>query len=167
MYAYWKILDVGDLGASQSWTLSGNPSAGRVAFHRFTGHHATTPINVSTTANEASSTTTHESPTITTTVDDCLTCRLMTNGGQIIVVSSGDTGTSRYNNAAVALSLWTSPKTTAGATGTATYTTSASRQLGHIVVGLAPAAAGTARDPLSTSIPGVSRDPLTGTIPGL
>ncbi len=146
-YSYWKILVSGDLGASQSWTLNANPSACRIAFYRFTGAHAVTPIDASASQNDASSGTSHTSPSVTTTVDNCLIARMAINGGsaQSLSASSGDTGTQQYQDTTTALALFTSTKTTAGSTGTATYTTPSSRQLTFTTAAIAPAASSSAR----------------------
>lgn len=141
IYAYWKVLVSGDLGASQSWTLSANPSASRIVFIRITGAHATTPINSSDGTADGSSGTTHVSPEVTSSVNDCLILRMMVNGGQATTASSGDTGSKEYEvTSTPGMSVWESSKATAGGTGTATYTTTANRQFAYITLAIAPAA---------------------------
>lgn len=142
-YTYWKVLSAGDLGAVQSWTLNANPSSSRVVFHRVTGVDVVTPVNASDKANDAVSGMSHVSPSLTTTVSDCLVLRLTTNGGQVTSAASGDTGSKSYETTVTpGLTCWASSKAVAGVTGTGTYSTPANRQFSHVVIAIAPAASG-------------------------
>ena len=149
VYAYWKIMDSGDANESQTWTLSANPSSGFVAYFRITGHDPTTPINTSNHALDASSGTSHVSPSVTTTVDNCLILRSALLGGQTFTASSGDTGTQINNDGTTNYALFQSSKVSNGSTGTATYTTGSSRQLPHMVFAIAPSPSTTRRPNLN------------------
>jgi hypothetical protein len=142
IYVEWMKLASGDLGATQTWTLS-NTADNQVTFFRITGQHATTPIDVTTATSEGSSSATHTSPSVTTTANDCLILRCWSNGSQLLTASSGDTGTKYYEQTSdPGATLFTSSLATAGATGTAVYNTIANRQLNTVTVGIAPTSGG-------------------------
>jgi hypothetical protein len=145
-YVYRRELGAGDPGTSYSWTLSANPYAGRIVYLRITGHNSASPIDTSATGLDASSTTNHVTPILTTTQVDCLLVRTMTtpDGGQATTASSGNTGTKQYEvTADQPLSVWSYAWSGSGAeSAAATYTTSASRQYGYVSVAVAPTAGG-------------------------
>jgi hypothetical protein len=145
-YLYWKILVSGDIGAAAGWSLSADPSVGRVTLVQVTGHDPTTPINVSA-GQQDDYATSHVSPTVTTTANDCLILRLMSSdynpGGW--TASSGDTGTSvAAGTTAPPYSVRKSSLATAGSTGTGTFTTS-NTAMQLFTVAVAPTSGGAAK----------------------
>jgi hypothetical protein len=143
--AYYKILASGDINAAHSWVLtSSSASNNQIVFIRITGHDATTPINTSANAVDGSNRTTHVSPAVTTTVDDCLIVRLMASAN-FLTASSGDTGTQELQNANQR--IFRSSLATAGSTGTATYTTGVSTNLGYCTIAVAPTSGGGSAKP--------------------
>lgn len=136
---YWKILEAGDLGGSIIFDLSDAQYNGWVTLFEISGFDPTTPIN--TAAGDSHgyiAVTSHVSPSVTTTIDDCLILRVA-RCEQAYAASSGDTGTAVYN--AGNRNAWQTEKTTAGVTGTATYTTPESRASLDLTIAISPAAA--------------------------
>lgn len=163
-YIYTKTLEAGDLGGSIGWTLNASPTGAFIALIRMTGHDTVTPVNVIDTVDDVTTVTDHTFPTVTTTADNCVVFHSTSHGGQNFSVGSGSTGTERNN--AAPLILYSQTKASAGAVGTATYTTTLTRRQSLITFAIAPAASsGPAINPITSSIPGTPSDPIRGTIP--
>jgi hypothetical protein len=114
---------------------------------RYDGHDATSPINASALASSAGSTT-PTAPTVTTTVDGAKILRVFGADGSSApyVVPAGHT--ERYNGLSGGGPAGTGGagaeinQTTAGATGTAAFSMSASEEWQAVTVAIAPASAG-------------------------
>lgn len=147
-YWYWKFLDIGDPNENQVWTLSTSGSGAQVVMLRIAGNHASSPIDTSTSGVDGSAGTSHVSPTVTTTADECLILRCMGSSGTL-TASSGDTGSEVIQ--ATNVRIFSSSKSPAGSTGTATYTTVSSVDVTYATIAIAPTAGGDVTAPTLSS----------------
>lgn len=153
-YQTWEKIAGGSEGASYSWTNTAKPGMWSGGIVRISGHDPSSYWNTSGTSSLTNSTVTSStSPSVTTTVDDCLilvTCHNNLGGyasanatrpsGYTSIWGNYTSDTTRSESAAAYTS-----KATAGATGTHTWTTldSALGAVDYIfgTIAIAPAAA--------------------------
>ena len=141
-HSWWKIA-----GASEPSNYAITWSNSERAYGwvmRFTGHNSTNPIEASAVANGSSSS--PISPEVSTSVDECLILRL---GGfdhnDITVDSTGITGhaditmdESNSNSSSASGGAAYVNQTTAGASGTSSFTLTASEQYRTVTIAIAP-----------------------------
>lgn len=155
------------VGTGHTFTAGpGGTSYPTISVSAFSGA-AASPYDQETGAATAGNVTSFQPGSITPSENNCVLVTGVSTAGTSHTINSSFNATSTDNSAANHLGGGIAYKiqTTAGAENpTWSWTTSTSKAA---AMASFKAAASSARDPLSATIPGVSRDPLTGTIPGL
>ena len=145
---YWKIA----ASEPSSYTVQisgqgGGNNIGSAIIWSYTGVHATTPVDVSATTRQTSSSTSATAPSVTTTqADTMLICIAGVNNTTAVSFTAPGGMTERFDgrhaSAGQVIGIFEEAIASAGATGTRVATCSASNTYQLISIALAPAGGG-------------------------